>query len=184
MQESLPKNARQVLLNLTEGNMLQFRRSPQGYFKIAAGNTGVWQKFHRRTLLYSLNTLYKRGFADIQEGLDGITVISATEAGRAIAAELGREVIAAQRPEEWDKKWRLILFDVPETKKKFREAFRYQLRRLGFVEFQRSAFLFPFPCGREIDALAERLQLKEHVVMITAESVSNEFHYKKVFGLL
>lgn len=183
MEKAVPKKTKEVLALLAEGIILKFRRTPQGYFKLLVKNPIPWRRFHRKTLLYAIQILHRRGFVKIDEGLDGITAIAITDAGKRAGRETGNSG-NINKPPEWDKKWRLILFDVPEKKKKFREAFRYQLRRMNFVEFQRSAFLYPYPCAREIEVLAERLRLAEHVAMITAESISNEFHFKKLFGLL
>lgn len=144
----------------------------------------MWTEFHRKTLLYAINLLYRKALLDINEGLDGITAIAVTEAGTRIADTAGLVPNSVIRPSEWDKKWRLVLFDVPESKKKRREAFRYHLRRMGFTEFKRSALIFPFPCAKEVDVLAERLNIRENVVMITAESISDEFRFKKHFSLL
>jgi DNA-binding transcriptional regulator PaaX len=184
MNERLPRKAQQLLDVLAGSGMLQFRRSPLGYFKIVSDNQAVWSGFHRKTLFASIQTLYQRQLLTIIEGLDGITTIAITEAGKRIAQELKRIALPNVRPTDWDRKWRLILFDIPEAKKRSREGFRYHLRRLGFAEFQRSVFLSPFPCTEAIYALADQFQIKDHVVMITAESISNEFQFKQLFGLL
>lgn len=183
MDKPLPKKAREVLTLLAEGIILKFHRSPRGYFKLAVRNTIPWQRFHRKTLLYAIHSLYRQGLVAIDEDARGITSITLTAAGRQASQAL-RAASRLARPEGWDRKWRLILFDIPEGKKKLREAFRYQLRRMGFAEFQRSVFIYPYPCAREIDALTAQLGLHDHIVMVTAESVSNEFQFKKLFGLL
>lgn len=179
----MPKKTKEILKLLADGLILKFLRSPRGYFKLSAKNPIPWQRFNRGTLLYALESLYRQELVTIVEGLDGITTIAATDAGKR-AAEIPDIAAAIPQPQQWDKRWRLILFDVPETKKKFREAFRYHLRRLGFTEFQRSVFLFPYPCAKEVENLAARLNLQEHISMITAESISDEFKFKKHFSLL
>ncbi len=184
VNERLPRKAQQLLDVLAESGMLQFRRSPLGYFKIVSDDPEVWSGFHRKTLFASIQTLYQRQFLTIAEGLDRVTAVAVTEDGKRVQQELARIAKPNIRPAEWDRKWRLILIDVPESKKRSREGFRYHLRRLGFVGFQRSVFLSPFPCAEAIYALAEQFQIKDHVVMITAESISNEFQFKQQFGLL
>ena len=183
MGKIISKKAKNILALLTGGETLKFRCSPQGYFRIMAANKELWSGFHRRTLLYAINILFKQGLVDIAEGLDGITTIAITDAGKQAARDLvNRPSIV--NPEGWDRKWRLVLFDVPETKKKSREALRYHLRKMGFTEFRRSAFIFPHPCTAELSALADQLDLRDHVALVTAESISDEFKFKKHFGLL
>lgn len=184
MNERLPRKAQQLLNAIAGSGMLQFRRSPLGYFKIISGDPGAFSHFHRKTLFASIHTLYQRKLLTVTEGLDGITTIAITDEGKHITQELARIAIPNIRPSEWDRKWRLIFFDVPETKKRSRESFRYHLRRLGFVEFQQSVFLSPFPCAETIYALANQFQIKDHIVMVTAESISNEFQFKQQFSLL
>lgn len=184
VEKGLPRKAEQSLRTLANSSVLAFRRSPLGYFKIVSRDPEQWSSFHRKTLFTSLHTLYQRGLVDIQEGLDGITTVTITDDGRRIAERLTRIEIPRLAASEWDRKWRIIMFDIPEAKKKSREMLRYHLRRLGFAEFQRSAFIYPFHCSDTITALAEQLALEGHIVTITAESLSNEFQYKKIFGLL
>lgn len=184
MQTKLPKNAKRVLALLANGEILKFHKSPQGYFKIASPNAALWSEFNRKTLLYSINQLYKGKLVNVNEGLDGTTKIEVLGAGIELADKLNSWLGGSTGPSEWDKRWRLVLFDVPENKKNLREAFRYHLRKLGFVEFRRSVFIFPFPCATEIESLADKFNLRDHIAMITAESISDEFHFKKKFNLL
>ena len=45
----------------------------------------------------------------------------------------------------WDGKWRIVLLDLPETRKAEREALRYLLKKAGFVLLKNSAWISPFP---------------------------------------
>ena len=183
MQKPLAKVARKVLLNLAGSGPLKFTRSPQGYFKILEPRDITWESFNKKSLYAALGKLYQEKLISIVETLDGITEITILEDGRRVAEEnLVYEIIT--RPLRWDKKWRLIFFDIPEEKKSAREAFRYHLRRLGLKEFHKSTFIFPFPCSKEIDKLAARFDISPHIRMATAEAVDGEFEFKKHFGLL
>ena len=44
---------------------------------------------------------------------------------------------------EWDRKWRLVLFDIAELKRKTRDMLRKKLKELGFGMFQQSAYMSP-----------------------------------------
>lgn len=78
-------------------------------------------------------------------------VVRLTEAGR-LAALGGRDPVACwQRP--WDGCWRLVLFDVQETKRSDRIQLQRQLRRLWFGYLQDSAWISPDP----VDALRNAL---------------------------
>jgi phenylacetic acid degradation operon negative regulatory protein len=66
-------------------------------------------------------------------------------------------------PKRWDKKWRVVVFDIPEKNKKLRDEFRRRLKKLGFVEFQKSVFAHPHPCEDEINTLINFFDLRENV---------------------
>jgi len=183
MENSLTKISRKALLNLAGAGILKFARSPQGYFKILEPRDGTWEQFNKKSLYSALAKLYKQKLISIAETLDGITEITILDEGRGVAEkEVAYESIP--HPTRWDKKWRLIFFDIPEEKKNSREAFRYHLKKLGFTEFHKSTFIFPFPCAKEIETLAERFGIKSHIRMALAESVDSEFEFKKHFNLL
>lgn len=184
MEKRISKKAWEVLTLLKKGSgsgVLEFRRTPKGYFRIVSKNKNPWLRFHRKTLFYAIHTLFRKGLVGVDEAPDGTTKVAITEEGKRLAQEEGMRL---NRPQEWDKKWRLVFFDVPEEKKKLRDAFRYHLQKMGMAEFQRSAFVFPYPCFREVNKLAEKLNLQQHIVLATAETLSNEFKFKERFGLV
>ena len=183
MPNPLTKVSRKVLLNLAGSGLLKFSRSPQGYSKILEPRDGTWESFNKKSLYSALGKLYGEGLISIVETLDGITEIAILDEGRRVADEnLVYETVP--RPARWDKKWRLVFFDIPEEKKNSREAFRYHLKKLGFTEFHKSTFIFPYPCNKEVEVLAERFGIKPCIRMVTAESVDAEFEFKKHFNHL
>ena len=54
-----------------------------------------------------------------------------------------------------DGEWRIVIFDIPEKFKKAREALRMKLKELGFLELQKSVFIFPYECEDEINFIVE-----------------------------
>lgn len=184
MARGIPKKALEVIGLLNGGADLEFRRTPQGYFRIGGKNKASWTKFERKTLLYAINAIHKNNLAEIQEDTNGNTKVILTGKGKEFAQKQKSILGSSTTPREWDKKWRLIFFDVPEQKKKLRDAFRYQLKKAGLKEFQRSAFIYPFSCFKEVEHIAGELNIKEHIVLVTAETLSNEFYFKNQFGLV
>lgn len=183
MEKHLSKKSREVLALLARGVALEFRRSPRGYFRTVGKDHALWGGFQRKTLLYAIRALFKNKFVVIDEQEDGHTKIALTGEGRDFFRKDKSVFSAVRGPALWDKKWRLVFFDIPEEKKNLRDALRYQLRKAGCAEFQRSAFIYPYPCFREIESLAEGLGVGEHIVLVTAETLSNEFRFKNQFGL-
>src|SRR3989338_1016131 len=86
-------------------------------------------------------------------------------------------------PKKWDGKWRLVMFDIPMRFTKGREALRYHLKNLGFLQFQKSAWIHPFPCEDEILFIADFFGIGKHVEILTVENLLNDEKLKKHFRL-
>ncbi len=85
---------------------------------------------------------------------------------------------------KWDKKWRVVIFDVPQELHRERNRLRMKLKTLGFYMLQKSVFVFPFPCEEELAKYATRLKLSKHIDIIVAESIGySEIEIKKFFCL-
>lgn len=67
--------------------------------------------------------------------------------------------------------WRVITFDIPETKRRGRDLLRYKLESLGCCLLQKSVFVTPFVCDEEIHFLTHYLGLDEYVDIVHASSL-------------
>lgn len=85
------------------------------------------------------------------------------------------------QPKTWDKKWRIVIFDIPDTKKKSRDVLRRKLIEIGFAELQESVYVFPFDCLSEISFLKNLLYLGPHVQYIVADRIETEIDLIKIF---
>ena len=56
---------------------------------------------------------------------------------------------------KWDGKWRFVMFDIPETERKLRRAFRCQLKQLHYTKLQRSVWITPYDTKKQIKQLCE-----------------------------
>ncbi|OGE76233.1 MAG: CRISPR-associated endonuclease Cas2 [Candidatus Doudnabacteria bacterium RIFCSPHIGHO2_02_FULL_48_21] len=83
----------------------------------------------------------------------------------------------------WDRKWRLLTFDIPENKNLVRHKFRRKLKQLGFFHFQRSVFILPFPCNDEIEELANYLEIAPNVHVLVADRFPSDSALVKKFNL-
>lgn len=130
----------------------------------------------------SLTKLKKDRFLRIEKrGKDYVLVL--TEKGRKRVLRGKIEAVQIPKPKNWDGKWRVVLFDIPEQYKKGREALRWKLKELGFYHLQKSCFVHPFECSDEIDFISEFFGVSEHINYVVAESLDGEEELKKFFGL-
>lgn len=87
-------------------------------------------------------------------------------------------------PKVWDKKWRLVMFDIPEFRQKQRHRLLHGLRALNFYMLQQSVWIHPFKCEKEIGVLLHYLKLEAHTSFLVVEqgnfTAHTEAHFKKV----
>ena len=65
----------------------------------------------------------------------------------------------------------VIIFDIPETKKRMRDLFRRCLYELGFEKIQKSVFLGPQKARSYVDELVKNCDLKGCVIIIMGKKV-------------
>ncbi|MBI4127888.1 MAG: CRISPR-associated endonuclease Cas2 [Parcubacteria group bacterium] len=74
----------------------------------------------------------------------------------------------------WDRRWRILIYDVPEEDRKMRDAFRYVLKHYGYGSLQASVFLTPYQEAIEaIDPYLRRLALRGYVLVADTQSATS-----------
>jgi DNA-binding transcriptional regulator PaaX len=71
----------------------------------------------------------------------------------------------------WDGLWRIILLDLPESRKSERESLRYLLKKAGFVCLKNSAWISPFPFEHLFTSIKKDLGLTTEMVIFTTNSI-------------
>lgn len=76
--------------------------------------------------------------------------------------------------ETWDGKWRVVLFDIPETKKKLRDNLRTTLKAAGFKQLQKSVWVSPFDTLKDVEIMVDNYNLHENLWYFWAKSFKND----------
>jgi uncharacterized protein (UPF0333 family) len=176
-------NQKKVLLLLLAGVGLSVARSPSQYFRVIKSVKSEWDKINYLALRRSIASLYKSKLVKEIENFDGSITMILTDKGRKKAITFNIDNMEIRKPNKWDKKWRLIIFDIPEKKRGARDALRETIKRLGFYELQKSVFVFPYPCQSELDFVIEFFDIRPHVRIAIVISFDNEQHLQKVFNI-
>ena len=88
------------------------------------------------------------------------------------------------KDKKWDKKWRIVIFDISELKRFYREAFRGKLKEMGFFPLQKSVWVCPFECKDEIDLLKDFLGMTDKEIrLIIAKEIGDSESLRKFFKL-
>ena len=141
-----------------------------------------WKKLNPKELREGISYLYRLGFVDKKESDSGLIALSLTAKGKLKALNYQLDNIKNKK-EKWDGKWRMVAFDIPEKHKRGRDALRQKLKKIGFRELQKSVFITPYNCKKEIGLLVEFFNLNKYVRFGILESVDNEDYFKKVFEI-
>ena len=83
------------------------------------------------------------------------------------------ERITIPRPEAWDKKWRMVTYDVPRAQSAQRRLFARQLERLGFTMIRESVWFHPHPCFSQVEDIIGYCGLQRYVTMAEIARIDN-----------
>jgi len=70
--------------------------------------------------------------------------------------EFGEYVIS--EPAFWDGKWRVLIFDINERRRRVRDQLRRLLQGAGFVRIQDSVWVYPYACDEFISLVRAHLK--------------------------
>ncbi|MEK9175312.1 MAG: CRISPR-associated endonuclease Cas2 [Patescibacteria group bacterium] len=180
----LRPTTQKVLVLLLGGLALGLSGSPSNYFRILKNIQKDWLSINNKALHNAIKSLYRSKLIDAKENEDGTITMFLTEAGKTRAISYNIESIFIKPMKKWDYMWRLVLFDIPESKKKARNALSQVLKNIGMLQLQKSVFISPYECKDEINFVIEFFQLKQHVRYAIIQHIDNELDLKNIFHLL
>lgn len=96
---------------------------------------------------------------------------------RRLKAKLA-QVVAQRR---WDRKWRIVIFDIPEKLRGRRDFLRKELREIGFHQLQKSVWVSPYPMVPEFSLIVSELALGKHFRLVVAENIEDDSDLRTVF---
>lgn len=174
---------RKILLLLQAGFVLGLTHSPKNQRYLAGQFFKAWKDIDKEYLKRSIREFYTDRLIDWKENADGTATVVLTELGKKRVLEFNIDEIKIKHAIVWDKKWRVVFFDIPEKKRRARDALRSKLKELGFCELQKSIFVFPFECKDEIDFIVEFFEIRRYVRYAEMMNISNEAELKLHFNL-
>lgn len=86
---------------------------------------------------------------------------------------------------KWDKKWRSVIFDIPESSRRSRNFLRKELKWMGFKELQHSIWITPHDIEKELVSLLVLWQkdFKGDIRFLVTEKITNDKDFRKIFNL-
>ena len=173
---------KKILLLLLGGVLLGFSYTPYQQRRVLKEIGKEWKRIDREKLKKDIYSLYKSKLLTTKQNPDGSYTYVLSDKGKSKALTYNFAKMRIPK-HKWDKKWRLVAFDIPEDYRKGRDALREKLRELGFIELQKSVFVVPYECKNEIEFLIEFFGVRKHVRYGVLESIDNDLHLRKIFKL-
>ncbi len=141
------------------------------------------KKFSRGRLLRDIRSLQRRNLVAYRERPDGTVELTLTSSGKRFMLKYKLDEIKLNTDGPWDHEWRMVMFDIPHRHRRARDAFRQKLTSLGFYAIQKSVFITPYPCEREIEFIAAIFDIRRYILMIPLRRFEGEKKLVRYFDL-
>ncbi|HEY4554480.1 MAG TPA: phenylacetic acid degradation operon negative regulatory protein PaaX [Bacillaceae bacterium] len=114
----------------------------------------------------AISRMYKQGWLKSRKK-GNKSFYRLTERGVERMEEAGKRIFKL-KPEEWDGKWRMFLYSIPEGKRSIREDVKTELGWSGFAPMSTSCWITPNDLGKQVDYLIEKYEIAPFVHYFTA----------------
>ncbi len=74
----------------------------------------------------------------------------------------------------WDGKWRIVLLDVPESRKDERDSLRYLLKKAGFVCLKNSVWISPLPYEHLFANIKKDFGFSTELMIFVTDTIDTE----------
>jgi len=146
----------------------------------AMGKLGILPNPRRKEYVASsASKLVKRGLLKFEDGYYQLTT-----QGEKILRRWELVDYKLERPKKWDGKWRMVIFDIPEKKKKIRKQISELFGQAGLHRLQDSVWVYPYDCEEIIGLLKTDFGIGKDLLYIIANEIENDRHLRTEFNLI
>ncbi|KKU81359.1 MAG: Transcriptional regulator, PaaX family [Parcubacteria group bacterium GW2011_GWA1_47_8] len=140
------------------------------------------KKYQKYGINNAIKRLCAKGLIAWEKNGSSVFLRLTKEGERAIEI-LERNEFKVIVPKKWDGKWRIIIFDIHETKKASRDKFRLILQKIGFLKLQNSVWVYPYNCEELIALIKADFMMGKEILYIIADSIEHDRVVRKYFKL-
>ncbi len=173
-------HAKTVLFALACGGMIGLAAispsAPLAYLTLVK----FWQSFNKKRLKQTIFRFRQQKYVEIREE-NNQYVVKITTKGLEKALSYKLEEMKINEPENWDGKWRIIIFDISDKKKRHRNLFQLKIKNMGFFQLQESIYVFPYPCFDQIEFLRQIFGVGFEVKYILANKIEDDENLRNYF---
>ena len=140
--------------------------------------------YNRRFYIKStLSRLAEKGFITFKKLENGKIYARLTDRGKRELLRYKLEELIVNKPWRWDRKWRVVLYDIQELKRGARNQMRGELINLRFVHLQNSVWVYPYECDEFITLLKTYYGLGRNLLYLVVDKLEDDMWLRKEFGL-
>ena len=170
-----------ILSTIATAGVFTVALAAPNVLKLLRYGPGV-QSQYRSRIRRSLDRLADRGFVVYRKkGKDAR--VELTPKGEILLLKLTSGMAHLTKPAKWDRRWRIVIFDVPEKRKLGRDNLRLMLTTIGFRKLQASVWVYPYDCEDLLSLIRADSRLQREVMYIVAEEIENDRIWRQKFGL-
>ena len=129
----------------------------------------------------ALGRLAAKGLVTFTER-EGKRYARITEKGKQ-TLRLEEEGRVMKQKKRWDRRWRVVIFDIPERRKNTRTRLRRFMARYGFVRLQDSVWVYPHDCEDLFALVKADFRIGADVLYMIVERLENDKHLRAHFAL-
>lgn len=191
MNEAIKRNFKKLPLSIAKIIFIILKEAGsitvQSFFHNShAGRFGCWYgPKHYRNYQSTISRLNKNGFVTKKNGVYKLTFKGEKEAFFSMleSYKLTGFMKHNPEPEKWDGKWRIIFFDIPEKKRRYRDELRSMLKIVGFKEFQKSIWIYPYPVPKFLKDILFEEGIKQYTRFITTNDIEYDKDLRRKFSI-
>jgi len=140
------------------------------------------RKYSDKYINNAVRRLKNKGYIIFEEK-NGRSFIRLTTSGKKQLENYKCKDASIRKHEKWDGKWRIVIFDIPEKRRKVRDSLRVSLVNFGFIKLQNSIWIYPYKCEEFITMLKADLKTGKDILYIVADKVEYDKNFKGSFKL-
>jgi len=145
----------------------------------AMGKLGLLPSKRQKEIIERSRTrLINRGLLAYQDGK-----LRLTQKGEKVLRVFELHEFRLKQPKRWDGKWRVLIFDIPERRKRVREQIRRTLIMIGFVRLQDSVWIYPYDCEDLLTLLKADFKVGRDMLYMVVDQLEYDVSLKVRFGL-
>lgn len=155
-----------ALEKAVEGTIFLDEFSYSGKMKIIKGISSP----HKRALKMAVNRMKAKRFIEQETNEEGRTLVKLTK--------LGYEFLNNKKEAVWDGRYRIVVWDIPERKRRIRDLFRRRLKEWGFKNWQKSVWVSKRNVTDRLRQLIDELDMHKWVAVIESDDPSLSFLFR------